>query len=327
MVTLLVTGGTGLLGSRVALDAVARGWSVRALVRNLDVEPLISAGVDVRLGDVTDVESLDAAMEGVTYVVHTAALLGGTWVKAGADDMWTVNHDGALNVYAAAERAGVQRCAHVDTQSMWDTTPTITERTALLPITDVDSGYIRSKRAGFVGALHRVMSGQDIVFATPGYVYGPSVFPERALDPTSFTRVVLRAILGEIPSYIEFPMMWTYVADLSELILRALERGTIGSRYLALGRVEETLSMAGFCNLAAELAGSPHRTLTFDVDDPAAPDVGGMIVYARRQYSTPLFDDSRTVGELGIGPVSLEEGLTATVEWLRSLGKIPSFDS
>ena len=94
------------------------------------------------------------------------------------------------------------------------------------------------------------MRGQDIVFVTPGAIYGPGVFAERALDPTSFTRAALRGMKGELDSYVTIPMMWTYAADVAEIALRALDRGAAGGRYLALGRPEDVCSLAAFCNQA-----------------------------------------------------------------------------
>lgn len=315
---LLVTGGTGLTGSTIALQAARQGRAVRALVRGGDTGPLIAAGVDVRTGDVTDPVTLDAAMAGVGQVVNTAAVLSGTWVKATPEQMWAVNHDGALNVVDAAARAGVTRCVHIDSNSIWDTTTPLTERSPLIPVTSYDSPYVAAKRAAYAGALHRVTRGQDIVFVTPGAIYGPGVFTERALDPTSFTRAALRGIQGGLDSFVAFPMMWTYVADLAEIVLRALDAGVPGGRYLALGRVEDVSSLAGFCNEAAQLAGSEHRVRDIQPDDPNAPNIGTMRQFTERRYATPLFDDSETVRALGYHPTPRAEGLAITVEWLRA---------
>jgi len=182
---LLVTGGTGLTGSTIALQAARQGREVRVLVRGGDTGPLAAAGIEVRTGDVTDSVTLDAAMAGVSQVVNTAAVLSGTWVRATPEQMWAVNHDGALNVLEAAARAGVTRCVHIDSNSIWDTTTPLTERSPLIVVTSYDSPYVAAKRAAYAGALHRVTRGQDIVFVTPGAIYGPGVFTERALDPTS----------------------------------------------------------------------------------------------------------------------------------------------
>jgi len=316
---LLVTGGTGLTGSTVALLAARQGRAVRALVRSRDgVDPLTAAGVEVRVGDVTRPDTLDDAMAGVSQVINTAAVLSGTWLRATPEEMWAVNHDGALNVLDAAARAGVSRCLHIDSNSIWDTAATLTERSPLIPVTELDSPYVAAKRAAYAGALHRAMRGQDIVFVTPGAIYGPGVFADRALDPTCFTRTALRGIRGELDTYLAFPMMWTYVADLAEIVLRALDHGQVGQRYLALGRLEDVSSLAGYCNQAAELAGSSHRVRDVGPTDPDAPAIGTMRQFAERPYATPLFDDTRTVSALGYGSTPRAEALAVTVAWLRA---------
>jgi dihydroflavonol-4-reductase len=318
---LLVTGGTGLTGSTIALTAAAQGRPVRALVRG-PAQPLSDAGVELVRGDVTDLDSLDTAMAGVSEVVHAAAILGGTWATATPEQMWAVNHDGALNVLDAATRAGVRRCVQLDSNAIWDASVTLTERSALAPITPHDSAYVSAKRAAFAGALHRAMRGQDIVFVTPGAIYGPGAFPDRALDPTSFTRLVQRAVLGELDSFITYPMTWTFVPDLAQVALRALEVGEPGRRYLAMGRAEDVSSLASFCNAAAVLAGVEHRVRDIDPLSPDAPDVGSMGQFAKRPYATPLVDPSWTVAALGCSPTPRADGIAATIAWLRELGRL-----
>jgi nucleoside-diphosphate-sugar epimerase len=323
--TLLVTGGTGLAGSTVALLAASLGHQVRALVRgDPDVAPLRAAGIEVVPGDITDPSSLDDAMRGVTGVIHTAAALGGTWSKNTPADMWRVNHDGALNVLDAAGRAGVRRTVLIDSQSVIDPAFTQTERSPVILISDLDSAYVRSKRAMFYAAMHRASLGQDLVVVTPGAIYGPGIFVERALELSSFNSVLLRGMTGVLESYLSFPMMWTYVADLAEICLRALSGGRIGRRYLAMGDDADVSSIAEFCNQGAAIAGLPGRVRDIDPADPSAPDIGTMRQFAARTYATPLIDCSATTAELGYRPTPRSVALRATIDWLRSAGKLPA---
>jgi nucleoside-diphosphate-sugar epimerase len=318
---LLVTGGTGLTGSTIALLAARQGRAVRALVRG-PAQALADAGVETVRGDITDPGSLDAAMAGVTEVINTAAVLGGTWATASPEQMWAVNHDGALNVLDAAARAGVRRCVHLDTNAIWDASLTLTERSALVTISGHDSPYVAAKRAAFAGALHRAARGQDIVFVTPGAIYGPGAFADRALDPTSFTRLVQRAVLGELDAFVTYPLTWTFVPDLAEIALRALDRGEPGRRYLAMGRPQDVSSLAAFCNEAASIAGVAHRVRDVDPLAPDAPDVGSMAQFTKRLYATPLVDPSVTTKALGYQPTPRADGLAQTVGWLRAQGKL-----
>ena len=257
---LLVTGGTGLAGSTVALLAARQGLQVRALVRGCpEVTPLTDAGVEIVQGDICDPDSLDRAMRGASGVIHTAAALGGTWSKNTPDDMWRVNHGGALNVLDAAARAGVRRTVLIDSQSVIDPAFTQTERSPVVLISDLDSAYVQSKRAMFYAAMHRASLGQDVAVVTPGAIYGPGAFVERSCEPSSFNSVLLRGVTGALASYLSFPMMWTYVPDLAEICLRALSGGRIGRRYLAMGEDSDVSTIAEFCNQGAFIAGLPAR--------------------------------------------------------------------
>lgn len=319
---LLVTGGTGLAGSAIALRAAADGKRVRVLVREgHDLRPLRSAGIEIAPGDITDIDSLSAAMQGVTDVINTAAALGGTSDSAD-QNMWAVNHRGALNVLDAARESGVRRCVHLDSNSIWDAQNTLNERSPLIPIGPFDSAYVSAKRAAYAGALHRAMRGQDIVFVTPGAIYGPGPFTERALDSTSFNSVALRALRGEIDTYVNFPFPWTFVPDLVDVTLSALAHGRAGRRYLALGRDEDVSSVANYCNAVAEIAGVSHRVRDLDPNDPDAPDIGTRRQFLDRIYGSPMVDASWTNAQLGTSPTPRPKALAVTVDWLRRQGKL-----
>jgi nucleoside-diphosphate-sugar epimerase len=130
-------------------------------------------------------------------------------------------------------------------------------------------------------------------------------------------------VLGELGSFITYPMTWTFVPDLAEIALRALGRGEPGRRYLAMGRPEDVSSLAAFCNEAAQIAGVAHRVRDIDPAAPDAPDVGSMGQFAKRAYATPLADPAVTTAALGYQPIPRSEGIARTVAWLRAQGRIP----
>jgi NADH dehydrogenase len=111
--TCLVVGATGFVGGRVARILRERGTSVRALVRGGASHPksgeLRAAGIEIADGDVTRPESLAPACRGIDVVVSTV-----TSMPTGADDgLRRVDHDGALALIDAAERAGVQKFVYI----------------------------------------------------------------------------------------------------------------------------------------------------------------------------------------------------------------------
>ena len=102
----LVVGGTGFLGSKVVAELLARGKSVRALVRpGSDATTLEQAGAHVARGDMMDPRSLAAAMDGVDAVVTSAA--GYTRHRKG--DTPVTDTVGNANLIGAAHAAGARR--------------------------------------------------------------------------------------------------------------------------------------------------------------------------------------------------------------------------
>ena len=95
--TILVTGGTGLVGSRLLKRMVAAGVECRAIVRPGKELP---AGVTAVEGDLLDPASLEVAVEGVSAVVHLAALLR----TPDSDAIWKTNVDGTRNLIDAAKQ-------------------------------------------------------------------------------------------------------------------------------------------------------------------------------------------------------------------------------
>lgn len=95
--TVLVTGGTGLVGSRLLQRLVESGVECRALVRSGKQLP---AGVAAIEGDILDPPSLAKALEGVSAIIHLAAVFRTT----DEDLIWKVNLEGTRNLIAAAKQ-------------------------------------------------------------------------------------------------------------------------------------------------------------------------------------------------------------------------------
>lgn len=115
----LITGGTGFIGSRLALRLKAGGDAVRVLGQvNTDAEAdnrraLEAAGVEVVLGAVTDPEAVPGAVTGVDTVFHLAAAQHEA--NVGEEHFRQVNVAGTENVAEACVQAGVGRLVHGST--------------------------------------------------------------------------------------------------------------------------------------------------------------------------------------------------------------------
>jgi UDP-glucose 4-epimerase len=97
--TILVTGGTGLVGSRLLQRFVEAGVDCRALVRPGKELP---EGVTPIEGDILRPESLAAAADGASAIIHLAALFR----TSDEDEIWRVNLEGTRNLIAAVKEHG-----------------------------------------------------------------------------------------------------------------------------------------------------------------------------------------------------------------------------
>jgi uncharacterized protein YbjT (DUF2867 family) len=103
----LVVGATGHLGGKVVRALLSRGKSVRALVREgTSPDSLKDQGVEIVLGNMLDVQSLDRAMKGAAALVTTA--IGYSARKPG-DTLASVDDLGNRNLVDAARRARLGR--------------------------------------------------------------------------------------------------------------------------------------------------------------------------------------------------------------------------
>ncbi|MBV9951613.1 MAG: NAD-dependent epimerase/dehydratase family protein [Acidimicrobiia bacterium] len=320
--TVLVTGGTGLIGSNICRLLIEQGDGVRALVRaGSDHQPLVDAGVEPVVGDITDRAAVVSAAQGCDAIVHSAAVLGFNQQDPG--EQRATNVDGARHVFDAAEAHGIRAVALSTTTFFRHDTP-LTERS---PVVDEpsDDPYTVTKAAAFRDAMQRVERGADVVVVVSGGAFGPGLSVPRAMAVTSFNRALRGALNGKLREYVRYPVPWVFAEDVAAASVAAITRGATGTKYLAFGR-EDAQSTASFLNVALEVAGSDERVtdVVLDEDDPDARERWGpsLVALARRTFPTPWFDNARTRAELGYEPRPLRDALEITVDWLRANGQI-----
>ena len=171
--TVLVTGGTGFVGSHVAARLVESGTAVRLLVRDrakLDRVPALAGpmSIDVVAGDVTDRGSVERALEGCTAVVHAAAHV--SLAERDAAQIEAVNVGGTRVVLGGAAERGLP-ALYVSSVSVFrrDRSPITIEA----PLVEAGGPYTRSKVAAeqLARALHD--EGAPVAIVYPSGVIGP----------------------------------------------------------------------------------------------------------------------------------------------------------
>jgi farnesol dehydrogenase len=307
----LVTGGTGYLGRAVVRAAAARGHELVVFARTASGCGLPGALVD---GDIRDREALERAAAGCDAISHSAALVS-IWRRRRAD-FDDINVGGLRNVLAVARTRQIPRVLY--TSSFVALPP----RGHTAPIEAND--YQRTKVAADRIAGEAVREGSPVVRVYPGVVYGPGSFTEGNL----VGRLIADHLAHKLPGLVGPENLWSYsyVDDVADGHLAALERGAIGGRY-ALGG--ENASQQRLFELVQRLIGRrPPARIPF----PVAAMLGAAEELRVSMFGgTPLLtrgaveifrhdwslDSSEAVRDLGYTMTPLAGGIGRTVASIR----------
>ncbi|MBC7855968.1 MAG: NAD-dependent epimerase/dehydratase family protein [Pirellulaceae bacterium] len=168
----LVTGATGLLGNNIVRRLLEEGEQVRVLSRAAsDKRPFAGLDVEQQTGDLTDVASIQKAVEGVDVVIHSAGHVQIGWSQV--KEHQSANVEGAKNVAGATRVAGA-RLVHVSTVNalgLGRLDNPATEETALPGA--ILCPYVVTKRAGEEAVQKEIELGLSAVMVHPGFMLGP----------------------------------------------------------------------------------------------------------------------------------------------------------
>jgi dihydroflavonol-4-reductase len=327
----LVTGGTGFVGSHTVAALVEGGHQVRLLVRDRQrvapaVAPLgLQAGdLDTMVGDVTDPAAVDQAVRDCEAVVHAGSVYSLDSRDAGR--IRQVNVRGTDLVLGAAHRAGLDPIVYVSSivAMLPSGGQTLTPDS---PPGRPPGPYLGSKADADRVARRYQEAGAPVVITYPGSIYGPH-------DPHlgDGLRVLRNILKGRTPIAPSGGYEIVDVRDVAAVHARVLEPGRGPRRYLVGG------TFVGFADLVARLGAVTGRRLRA-VTVPA-----GMLLPAGRtvqlvQHIVPVHipvefegiyfcrcaartDDTRTRTELGVAPRDLQVTLADSVRWLFAQGHI-----
>jgi len=233
-VKVLVTGGTGFVGSHAIRRLLADGHEVRVLARTPSkVAPLMTqmgvdpSSVEIAEGDITDAESVRSAVEGCDAVVHTAAVVA-TSPDAEAE-MEATNLAGATNVLGAAVEAGCDPIIHVS--SVAALFPFQTDVvTADHPVVGNRGAYGRTKAACERLARSYQDDGKPVIIIYPSGIMGPDDWNE-SINLESFKVWLEKGF----PKSKGFSGSYVDVRDLAEIMAVSMHPGGGAHRYLAMG--------------------------------------------------------------------------------------------
>jgi dihydroflavonol-4-reductase len=249
-----ITGATGFVGASVVRILHDKNYRVRVLTRpNNDRRNLRGLDVEIVEGDLGVPSSYSAALKGCDALFHVAADYR-IWVPDPAA-MHRINVDGTRTLMEAAQQAAIPRIVYTSSVATLGIHPDGTSSNEDTPVTyaDMVGTYKRSK---FMAEqeVQRLINhyGLPAVIVNPSTPIGP-----RDVKPTPTGRIVVDAVRGRMPAYVDTGLNIAHVEDIAMGHWLAFEKGRIGERYILGG---ENLSLERMLTIIAEHVGrSPPK--------------------------------------------------------------------
>lgn len=316
-----VTGATGFVGSHVTRALVARGDTVRVLVRpGADTRAIRGLPVTVVTGDLRDRRSLDPLVRGASQVFHVAADYR-LWARH-PSELFTTNVEGTRHLLDACSDARVDRVVHTSTVAtvIVPSGVGLPDETTTAGLRDMIGAYKQSKFLAEEAARAAAAAGLPVVIVNPTTPVGAG-----DVKPTPTGRMVLDFVRGRMPGYIETGLNIVGVEDVAHGHLLAADRGRRGERYLLGGRnvtLEELWRILGaICGRRAPSIRIPYSiAMAVALGSEAIARVRGgepsVPLDAVRIARHPMFvNTTKAERELGFMPGPIEDALERAVRW------------
>lgn len=326
MALALVTGGTGFIGSNIALRLIERGWRVRILERpNADRALLEGGPFEFVCGDVLSPETLPAAMHGVDVVYHAAGIVD--YWRQGVECMNQVNIDGTRHVMDAALQARVPRVVHISSTAALGIHPNVV----------VDEGFsfnVRPERFvyGFSKyqaeqiVLEKVKHGLPAIIVNPTTVIGP-----RDIRKVS-SGMVVEVVKHCVPPLI--PPGGTNIIPICDAAQGTIEaglKGQIGERYILAGenmthlQLYQTIAQVVGCGMKLKVMPRWQVSFVAGLTDMLQPQTSGPVPLTgdrlRLEAQMFYFDGSKARAAFTMPSTPLRITIGRTFEWYELMGE------
>jgi nucleoside-diphosphate-sugar epimerase len=342
MSTILVTGGSGFIGSHCILQLLSAGHQVRTTVRSLkreaDVRAMLKEGgadpgnrLSFFAADLENDAGWPQAVAGCEYVLHVASPFPAS-VPKHEDELIVPAREGALRVLRASRDAGVKRVvltssfAAIGYGQKPQTAP-LNETNWTDPNSDDALPYVKSKTIAERAAWDFIASeggSLELSVVNPVGVFGPVLGP----DYSTSILIVQRMMDGAIPGCPKISFGVVDVRDVADLHIRAMTQPAAKSeRFLAVAG--DFMSMLDIAHvLKSRMGASAKKVPTRELPnwlvrlaalrDPAIKQI--LPELGKRRNAT----HEKAARLLGWSPRSNEDAIVATAESLIRLGLLKS---
>jgi nucleoside-diphosphate-sugar epimerase len=308
MASYLVTGGAGFIGSHLAEELLRRGHKVRiadSLITGKRANLASVKSAEFLEGDLAELPFAAQAVAGMDYVLHQAAIPS---VPRSVEDPVTSNRaniTATMNTLWAAKDAGVKRFVYAASSSAYGNSPTLPKHEDMP--THPLSPYALQKLVGEQYCqLFTSLYGFETVSIRYFNVFGPRQDPGSPYSGV-ISQFATALLAGRAPTIYgdgEQTRDFTYIANVVDGVLRACEAPRANGEVINVATAGR-ISLNELVRLMNAIVGSNVEPV---YKEPRAGDV-----------RDSQADISKAERLLGYKPtVSLEQGLTKTLDWFRN---------
>jgi dihydroflavonol-4-reductase len=242
---IFVTGATGFLGSYLVKNLIRRGEKVRGLTHSSNFDLLLGYADKVEWikGDLLDVPSLEAAMEGVEKIYHCAAVVSS--LPSERAILKRTNVEGTANLFnVALANETVKKVVHVSSIAALGLPldGKIIDEEYYSPVSKLKYEYFISKRYSEMEAWRAHAEGLDVVIVNPSGIIGAGRWHHEPLN-------AFPTVYNGLSFYMEGSNGFIDVRDTAEIMIRLMESDISGERFILSA---ENVGLKDFLSMIAD---------------------------------------------------------------------------
>lgn len=228
MEKILVTGGSGFLGSEIVKQLIQKGYNVKALKRsNSDTSFLkdYEGKFEWIIGDILDIDSLENAMQDVSQVYHTAAMI--SFSPSEKYKMFKINIEGTANVVNTALNKKISKLLYVSSINAFGTYPfkeQVSEKTKWKEHPD-NTNYAISKHLAELEVWRGKEEGLNVLIVNPSTILGEGNWDKGSLQ-------IFKQVYNGIPYYPKGSMGFVGVKDAAKATIQLMDSNIKNEQFI-----------------------------------------------------------------------------------------------
>ncbi|MBN2167350.1 MAG: NAD-dependent epimerase/dehydratase family protein [Marinilabiliaceae bacterium] len=264
----LVTGGTGLVGSHLIYHLAKKGYSIKAIKRKesstnivnqiisfyekeSNISP-ITNNIEWVEGDITDYYSIIDALENVNHVYHAAAYVSFNPRKK--SQVFKINTEGTTNMVNACLETGIEKFCHISSIGALGTT------TDNKPVTEESNWHVHKKRSNYsqskfdaeMEVWRAAKEGLPVIIVNPGVIIGPCPLNRSTGSLFALGKNGYRLYPSGSNTFVD-------VRDVAEASILLMESNVFEERYIVAGETIRFKELLNILATAMNVAKPTHK--------------------------------------------------------------------